>query len=85
MLVGVGVFAGTQIHNNGARIHDESRYSFHTIAGRTTRIKPLWLDGVARKQQAISSFAAPDDPNVALVIGALDEASGSPSSSDFVR
>ena len=81
--LGVASYSGTQIHNNGARIHDDTRYNFHTVVGRSTTTNPLWLDGVARKQQNIGSFPTVDDPNIALVIGALDATSGSPSSSDF--
>ena len=71
--LGVGSYHGTQIHNNGQRIHDDTRYNFHTVAGRSTTVSPLFIDGVARQQTPIDRFAVVDDPNVALVIGALDD------------
>lgn len=71
--LGVAKYDDKTYYESKHRITDDRRYSYHTVAGRSTGVSPLWVDGKALSgDRDFGEMPNHPDRQFALVVGALD-------------
>jgi hypothetical protein len=80
--MGMGAYDGQSVYTNTDRVSDDSRYVYHTLAGRSSNASPIWIDGTANGHPIKDLQLTPvETPTIALAIGAIAQQSGQ--GSDF--
>ena len=70
--MGQAKFDERPFYKSSARITDDRRYAYHTVAARSTGVAPLWIDGEALSpERDFGELPVVDNAQYALAIGAL--------------